>query len=296
MKPPISKVIPLLLMMSILAGGSGLARAGITAKTALGVFEKAKGEEALKNVVVVRGTHGTDQPEVWEIIALDVKSGGSVGYLVNGKRILKGGRVETTVGGAPVELKHLALDSNQAFRIADGEARKARVGFDSIDYQLRAVPLGYAPVWLVRLRDASGREAGVVEISGTTGAVTGGRWNGKRFSNGGAAVAAAPQPRVPQESEIEESADEMHAENRGSVDYAAYRKRDDRKTPDEHREALGGVWKRSTEGIENAGTQAKTGFSKIGSAVADIFRGRAEYRPSGQQRWTPNRGAASRGH
>ncbi len=291
MKPHISEMIPLLAMMAVLGGTVKVAPAGTTAKTAVAVFEKAKGRESLNNLIAVRGTRGIDQPEVWEIILLDVKSGGNVCYMVDSKRILRSGRVKKRIGGAPVEMKSLALDSNQAFRIADGEARKARVGFDSIDYQLRAIPLGYSPVWLVRLRDASGREVGVVEISGTNGAVTGGRWNGKRFANGSATVASAPQ-----EPEIEESAAEMHAENRGSVDEAPSGRHEECQTPQEHREALEGVWKRGTDGIENAGTQAKSGFSKIGSAVADIFRGRAEYRSSGQQRWSPNRGAASRGH
>ncbi len=295
LKQFVAKVIPCFVVV-IGMGGAGFAKAGTNAQSALGIFAKEKGSEALKGVAAVRGLRGQDQPDVWEIIVRDSNSAGDACYLVDGKRILKSGRVKEGVVGAPLALASLSVDSPQAFRIADAEARRSKVGFDSIDYELRATPKGRAPLWLVRLRDAAGNEVALVEIDGANGAVAGGKRGGSATRKTGTTVANVPRREIARETVVEESAGEMHAENRGVVDYGAYRKREKETTPEEHRRALGGVWERSTNGIDDAGTRMKSGFSKIGTAIGDVFCGRADYRPSGQQRWSPNRGAASRGN
>jgi len=286
------------LLAGMLAGflGGGPAEAGTTAGAALEVFAGEKGAEARQSVVGVRGERGQDQPERWEVVVADAVRGGHAVYLVDGTRVLEGGRVKGKVEGAPVSWTGFRIDSDAAFRIADVEARKARVGFDSIDYALRGFPGEGAPRWQLRLRDAAGRETGAVEIHGTTGSVMGGKWGGKAAEHGGSPVASALPRRSGGEIEIEESSEAMRGESEALALSPTARERARKPTPEEHRRALGSLWNRSTAGIESAGTSARTGFKQIGMTFADIVKGRAAYGPSGKRGWSPNRGAASRGN
>ena len=74
------------------------------------------------------------------------------------------------VSRAPL-VKRVKFDSTAAFAAADKAAKKALIGFDSLDYELRNKELSQDPVWLVRLRGAGGATAGELIISAESGAV-----------------------------------------------------------------------------------------------------------------------------
>jgi hypothetical protein len=70
-----------------------------------------------------------------------------------------------------IPIDKLKIDSTLAFEIAEKEARRARMGFNSLNYRLAAMEYATEPVWTLDLVDADDNLAGKVFLSGETGEV-----------------------------------------------------------------------------------------------------------------------------
>lgn len=129
---------------------------------------------AKAQLVEIRGERGSPQPAEWIATFKDPTARGGLREVtvVNGK--ITGER--TPVNGdpsfaplLPVRQQSLTTDSDSVFRIVHREAQKGEVGFDWVEYRLRAVPPAAVPVWDVTLFDHLGARAGSIRISAQGG-------------------------------------------------------------------------------------------------------------------------------
>ncbi len=152
---------------------SHLIGSGDSAKDALAVLKAQRPPSITANVTNIRGHRGQDQPVLWEITSR-ISDGERV-FVIKGDKIIAD-TIYSSGGGVSVDIRRLQIDSSQAFQIANRAAIKANVGFDSIDYELLAAPLGNAPLWLIYLRDFKGRDVGKLELSGESPKLLRSQW------------------------------------------------------------------------------------------------------------------------
>lgn len=142
-----------------------------TAYTALRVFGKREGEQALYRVIELRGRSGAPQPSAWKLTVDDPKARGGLRELE-----IQRGRIvseRTPVGrnaGAPMNFNQLNLDSDGAFTVVNQEAQKRAVPFERLDYVLHGGS-GGAPVWDIELFDGRTGRVGSMRISADTGEI-----------------------------------------------------------------------------------------------------------------------------
>ncbi len=147
--------------------------AGDTAYDALRLIGKDN-RDLLNHVVEAKGSNGQPQPVVWTIVIDDQTARGGVReFEVSKGRIVSEHAPVHAYAGAnlTMDFKHLNLDSEGAFTIANQEAAKRNVGFDFIDYSLRGNPQTGAPEWTLRLMDNSHALLGTITIAADNGAV-----------------------------------------------------------------------------------------------------------------------------
>ncbi|MDD5199445.1 MAG: hypothetical protein PHC88_06540 [Terrimicrobiaceae bacterium] len=147
-----------------------------TAYEALQVIKKNRGDAILKQLVEVRGETGQPQPESWTILMSDPAARAGIReFVVTGKEIAS----ERTPlhghagdGRLPVlDFARLNLDSDGAFRLANQQAARTRVGFHTIDYTLRTDDTDGAPMWVLHLFDHMGAPVGTLQVSAESGKV-----------------------------------------------------------------------------------------------------------------------------
>jgi len=213
-----------------------------TAWQALDVLKSERGSVAISRVTQIRGHRGQDQPEVWEIVT----------RMADGERVFvtRGGEIVadtiyTSGGGVTIDTRRLRIDSHDAFRIANSAAATSKIGFDTIDYELRAAAGGNSPLWVIYLRDTKGNDVGELKISGEDGKVLRQTWF--------AARAGEREPIGKEESSAQQAMRSYPAEGRG------------------------GMFARTTSGLEGSGERVKKGFRSIGSSFSKIFKGEAVY-------------------
>ena len=157
----------------------------------------------LNHVIEVQGVKGDPQPGVWRIVLDDPNARGGVREIevAKGRIVSEHTPVRSYTGTAAnlvMDFKRLNLDSEGAFTIANQEAAKRSVGFDSVDYVLRSDDQTNAPVWILKLLDASNVNVGTVYIAADSGVVvrTEGFKGGKRVVTDTYVPpnTAAPQP------------------------------------------------------------------------------------------------------
>jgi hypothetical protein len=162
--------------------------------------------------LLVAGERGQDQPTAWRIVTRDSEQPGRFREFVvqNGKvvdeRFLRPDE-RPPAAQAALATRRVRVDSKQVFVKADAAARKALVGFDSLDYELRTKEFSTDPVWVVRLNDQDGTVVGELAISCDNGAILRSSWfEPDRRTNGPASAVARrdpdgdPQSRVRVES------------------------------------------------------------------------------------------------
>jgi len=148
------------------------ALAAETAYSALRVYGKKEGEQALYRVLELRGKSGVPQPATWRLTIEEPRARGGVREIE-----VRSGRIvgeRTPVGrdlGAPMNFTRLNLDSDGVFTVANQEAEKRGVPFDRVDYTLASGSGGGAPLWVVELFDGSKGRVGTLRISADTGAI-----------------------------------------------------------------------------------------------------------------------------
>ncbi len=150
----------------------GPRRQGPQPRTALQSVEaarKATGSD-IRRIVEMLGPTGDPAPAGWSIRFHDPASPSQLSFLEPGERVAPAPQ-EYEEGRAPVyfEASRFRVDSPEAFKIADREAASAKVGFDTVDYQLRGLEFSGAPIWTLRLLDADEELVGIIDISAETG-------------------------------------------------------------------------------------------------------------------------------
>ncbi|MFM7182973.1 MAG: hypothetical protein ACKO2G_16130 [Verrucomicrobiales bacterium] len=178
-----TRFFPLLRRTAIIAAGCSLLSsppAAAQPSTSVGeasvLVGNTLGPQALEALVGVIGHFGTPQPKAWEFLFTDPAAKGGVRALkVTGRRATPkapdDGGYESTVPLGFFRWSDVKVDSITAFHAVDQEARAAMIGFDSVQYVLRAREGTTQPVWFLSLWDKEERTVGRLEISATTGKV-----------------------------------------------------------------------------------------------------------------------------
>lgn len=148
----------------------------MSGKKALSILSQKFGQDHFQWIVEMRAFNGVPQPGEWNVVVYDP---GSVTLLTEywvgeGRAANEGPYDEIYPDKAPIgyiDFLKLKLDSTAAFTVAEGEARRARVGFNSLNFVLRSREYSNEPVWVLALIDADKRLVGKVHVSGMTGSV-----------------------------------------------------------------------------------------------------------------------------
>jgi hypothetical protein len=226
-----------------------------TGRGALNALTKAQGAGIGSRIVLVTGEQGQDQPPSWRIVARDPEVAGRFHeYIIRNNKVVQASPLASVeapvIRRSPLVVKRVKVDSTTAFMAADQAAKKALIGFDSLDYELRNKELSQDPVWLVRLRDTSGSPAGELIISAESGAVLRKTWYESPRPAPSPAVAAtaprsqapaqgAPAPRDPAAPGVSQKAQQ--------------------------------IWEDTRNGLEQGRQVVKTGFQKAGTSVRGWF-------------------------
>ncbi len=163
-------------------------QAGVSARQAYNTVPVQFGPQAAQWIAEMQGVNGIPQPSVWHILAYDPQAAHLLRryWSAEGRAGDNGPDLERYPGNVPVgyfNINQLGVDSVAAFTIAEGEARKARMGFDSCSYLLRVREYSSEPIWRLELIDVNRRTVGKVYISGQNGEVLRTVWID--FNNGG---------------------------------------------------------------------------------------------------------------
>ena len=167
------KTLSSILLLGVLSMTTGL---GATAYEALQVIRGSRGDSVLNQLIEVRGESGQPQPQSWTILMNDSTARGGIREFVvaNGKIVSERTPVRGYAGHATLpslNFSRLNLDSDGAFKIANEQSVKAKVGFDSVDYTLRTNDNTGAPLWVLRLFDYMGAPVGSIQVSAEDGKV-----------------------------------------------------------------------------------------------------------------------------
>ncbi len=145
-----------------------------TAYEALQVIKADRGDAILNELVEARGDSGNPQPHSWTIAMIDPSARKGIREFVINDGAIQSER--TPVRGyeglnrlPPINFTRLNLDSDGAFTVAEKEARRQKVGFNSVDYSLRTDVSSGSPTWVVRLFDYMGAPVGTLEVSAESG-------------------------------------------------------------------------------------------------------------------------------
>jgi len=164
------------------------AQQGNSAKEAVNTMSVQLGPQAVQWIAEIQGINGVPQPTEWHVLAYDSGSPQLLRqyWAAQGRAGDNGADLERYPRNVPVgyfTLNQLSVDSVAAFTIAEGEARKAKMGFDSCSYLLRVREYSSEPIWRLELIDINRQTVGKVYISGQNGEVLRTVW--VDFSQGG---------------------------------------------------------------------------------------------------------------
>lgn len=158
------------------AKAAGQEQDQISSFAGLQLVEDRFGPTATEGIVEMRGRRGQTQPESWELIVYDQRSPFLMKefWIGGAKTIDRGPYQDFYPDYAPdgfINRSKLQIDSTAAFRILNGEAERAGVGFDSISYHLRCREFSDEPLWRLTALDIDDYPVGRVDLSGATGEV-----------------------------------------------------------------------------------------------------------------------------
>jgi len=161
----------------------------VSALNALLNLESRFGADAVKWIAEMKAVGGQPQPLQWDVLAFDPLAPGLLHHFRSSGGVAQDGGADSRryPNDAPAgffALADLRVDSAAAFTIAEAEARKARLGFDSCDYFLKLKEFSREPLWRLELVDAVHRMVGAIYISGTNGQVLRTVWVGRDAVNG----------------------------------------------------------------------------------------------------------------
>ena len=173
---PLQRAVVVAAAYSLVSALPAAAQGSTNVQQAAAVVGNTLGPQALNSLVSVIGHYGTPQPKAWEFSFVDPAAKGAVRALrVQGARgtprAPENGGYESSVPLGFFRWLDVKVDSITAFHAADQEAKAAMVGFDSVQYLLRAREGSAQPIWFLSLWDQEERTVGRLEISATTGKV-----------------------------------------------------------------------------------------------------------------------------
>ncbi len=173
-----SAVLITTLAVAILGSATGAwaQRPNLSAREALGLVSSQFGPESVRWVAEMRAQGGVPQPSDWQLLAYDQRAPKLLyRFWAGGGRAGDGGvddqRYPDDVPVGYFSLSQISVDSVAAFTIAEGQARQAKMAFDSCDYLLRLREFSREPVWRLELLDGSRQIVGKLYISAATGEV-----------------------------------------------------------------------------------------------------------------------------
>lgn len=151
-------------------------RTNMSAREAIGLVSTQFGPRTVQWLAEMRAQGGIPQPSDWQLLAYDERAPRLLyRFWAGGGRAGDGGiddlRYPDDVPVGYFSADQIGVDSVAAFTIAEGEARKARMAFDSCDYLLRVREYSTEPIWRLELMDASRRLVGKLYISAVNGEV-----------------------------------------------------------------------------------------------------------------------------
>jgi len=176
------------------------AQSGTSAREAFRTVSAQFGPQSVQWIAEMRGVGGVPQPLEWHILAYEPGSNWLLRryWSAEGRAGDNGPDVSRYPEDVPVgffSMNKLGVDSVAAFTIAEAEARRARMGFDSCNYLLRVREYSSEPIWRLELIDVNDQLVGKVYVSGQNGEVLRTVWVDR--SQGGRIIdSSAPGNRV----------------------------------------------------------------------------------------------------
>ena len=153
------------------------ANAPQSARGAVRTLSKIRGSDYLGRIVMIEGRYGHHQPRAWRILTLDPKMQGRMReFMINGDKIDSERLLLAWKYGRRVPLREVTVDSKDAFIQADLAAKDAKIGFDSLNYQLIMPAESREPLWVVTLVRQNGDAVGEVQVGAKTGVVLRKAW------------------------------------------------------------------------------------------------------------------------
>lgn len=159
-------------------------------------------DHSFERLVEISGKGGNPIPRAWTVVSHDARSPSTLlEYVVRGRKVEPRGETNTFYPKAPPEgfflVSRVTVDSEQAFLIADKEAGLAKVGFDSLDFRLRAREFSEEAIWTVRLHNADDEIVGNVDLSASSGKVLRSVWYYRDPATGTTRIADSSWPGTP---------------------------------------------------------------------------------------------------
>jgi hypothetical protein len=160
-------------VLVLLAGAAGARAAGGQAYSAVRTAQQVASSGSL---VSLSGDRGEPQPSAWTLIFSDPQARGGVrevevanGEVISQRTPLRG--YTDATAQPPIQITRLKVDSDEAFQIANRQAKAKHIGFHWIDYSMRANNVDGTPLWILRLYDYMGAQVGIIEISAENGTI-----------------------------------------------------------------------------------------------------------------------------
>lgn len=159
-----------------LALSANAQRTNMSAREAIGLVSTQFGPQSVQWLAEMRAQGGIPQPSDWQLLSYNERAPRLLyRFWAGGGRAGDGGaddaRYPDDVPVGFFSANQIGVDSVAAFTIAEGEARKAHMAFDSCDYLLRVREFSTEPLWRLELLDASRRLVGKLYISANNGEV-----------------------------------------------------------------------------------------------------------------------------
>jgi hypothetical protein len=180
--------ILLVSLMSAITCGVSLAQSALSA---LNAVSTKRGSNIAAQAVSIIGLRGQDQPSEWQVVVRDPEYTGRLReYVVRQGRIVREGVLPADRQSSSYTLspRRVKYDSSQVFVTADKAAKKALIGFDALNYELRNKELSQEPIWFVTLVDQNENRSGELIISAESGAILQRTWYENGRANAGAAA------------------------------------------------------------------------------------------------------------
>jgi hypothetical protein len=146
----------------------------------------ARTGKSITKIAEVSGSSGKPFPAAWSIKFHDARSSTYLTDLVPGGQPVPADHTYSQ-GKLPTffDISRVKLDVVRAFELANAEATYAKIGFDSLDFTLRAREFSQEPVWTLRLVNLEDQLVGVVELSAESGRIYRTVWLRRSAENGG---------------------------------------------------------------------------------------------------------------